>query len=95
MESTRKKPNEKKVVNFKYSSKRLALLDSVVKRKNIDRTTFITELLDSAIEDALFDRRDFFLSNEDFQALDKILSSPPRDLPQLKALLNKKPLWEK
>lgn len=95
MEAARKNSDEKKVVNFKYSAKRLSLLDTVIKGKNIDRTTFITELLDSAIENALLDRRNFLMNDEDIEKLDKILSSSPRDLPQLKALLKKKPLWEK
>lgn len=98
MESPRKTPkpkNEKKVVNFKYSIKRLALLDNVIKRKNTDRTTFITKLLDCAIEEALLDRRDFFLSDQDFEAFEKILNSPPRDIKTLKALFKEKAPWEK
>lgn len=92
---TSKPENEKKVVNFKYSIKRLALLDNVIKRKNTDRTTFITKLLDSAIEEALLDRRDFFLSDQDFEAFEKILNSPPRDIKTLKALFKEKAPWEK
>ncbi len=98
MESTGKRPkhkNEKKVVNFKYSVDRLALLDNVLKRKNTDRTTFITKLLDDAIEEMLLDRKDFFLNTQDFEAFEKMLSSPPRDIKALKALFKEKAPWEK
>lgn len=98
MEPTRKRPkheSEKKVVNFKYSIERLALLDTVLKRNNTDRTTFITKLIDSAIEEMLLDRKDFFLNNQDFETFEKILNAPPRDIKALKALFKEKAPWEK
>jgi uncharacterized protein (DUF1778 family) len=101
MESARKTPNEpkkssKKVVNLKYPVAKLALLDKAVKlHPNSDRTKYILDAVTRAVENDLLDRKDFFLSEKDFDAFEKMLSAPPRDLKTLKALFKEKAPWEK
>jgi len=43
-----------------------------------------------AVESDLLDRRDFFLSEEDFNAFEEILNALPQDLAKLETLLNEK-----
>ncbi len=101
MESTRNEPTErkkspKKVVNIKYPITRLALLDKAVKlHANSDRTKYIIEAVNRAVENDLLNRRDFFLNDRDFKEFEKILNSPPRDIKTLKALFKEKAPWEK
>jgi len=100
MESARKvtpkKQPQKKVVNFKYSVKSLALLDKAVKlHPNADRTSYIIEAINRAVENDLLDRRDFFLNDEDYDDFMKLLNAPPRDIKTLKALFKEKAPWEK
>ena len=47
------------------------------------------------LENDLLDRRDFFLSEEDFNAFEEILNAPSQDLTKLKAMLKEKAPWEK
>lgn len=87
---------KKRPINLKYPVDRLALLDRAVKlHPNSDRTKYIIDAVTKAVENDLFDRRDFFLSEEDFNAFEEILNSPPQDLTKLKTLLKEKAPWEK
>lgn len=101
MESARKIPEEKKIakkriVNIKYPVARLALLDKAVKlHANSDRTKYILDAVNQAVENDLLDRRDFFLSDQDFDAFEKALKTPPKDIKTLKALFKEKAPWEK
>ncbi|MBI2791145.1 MAG: DUF1778 domain-containing protein [Gammaproteobacteria bacterium] len=101
MDSARKIPKEaktssKKVVNLKYPITKLTLLDKAVKlHPNSDRTKYILDAVTRAVENDLLDRKDFFLNEKDFDAFEKMLNSPPRDIKTLKALFKEKAPWEK
>lgn len=100
MEYTRKGPEpklkNKQVVNLKYPVKSLALLDKAVKLyPNLDRTKYILDAVSRAVENDLLDRKDFFLNEQDFDAFEKMLNAPPRDIKVLKALFKEKAPWEK
>lgn len=101
MRSVRKKlakdpVTKKRPINLKYPVDRLLLLDRAVKlHPNSDRTSYIIEAVTKAVEHDLLDRRDFFLSEKDFNAFEEILNAPPQDLKKLKTLLKEKAPWEK
>lgn len=63
------------------------------------RNKTLTEfLLDSglnAAQDALADRRAFVVNDQQWDAFLAILDAPPADNPRLRALLARKPAWEK
>jgi uncharacterized protein (DUF1778 family) len=87
---------KRKMVNIKYPSKSLALLDKAVKLSHYsDRTKYILDAVNRAVENDLLDRRDFFLSEEDFQAFEKMLNAPPRSIKALQDLFKEKAPWEK
>jgi uncharacterized protein (DUF1778 family) len=87
---------KRKLVNLKYPVHSLALLDKAVKlHPNTDRTKYILDVVMPAVENDLFNRKDFFLNEKDFQAFQDILHSPPRNIETLKALFKEKAPWEK
>jgi len=91
-----KKEPQKRVVNVKYPLKNLVLLDKAVKlRPHSDRTSYIIEAVTQAVENDLLDRRDFFLSDNDFSAFKKVLDAPAQEIPLLKVLFKEKAPWEK
>ncbi|MCA9473678.1 MAG: DUF1778 domain-containing protein [Nitrospirales bacterium] len=73
-------------------------------RSLIDRACAITDktvtefVLDAACREAenmLLDRRLFDLDEKAYQAFIRALDAPTKPNPKLKALLRRKPLWEK
>lgn len=86
---------EKKVVNIKYPVKSLALLDKAVKlRPHCDRTSYVIEAVNNAVENDLYNRRNILLNEKDFDDFEKLLNSPPRDIKTIKALFKEKAPWE-
>lgn len=57
-------------------------------------TDFVLDAAKSAAEEALLDNRLFKLDKKDFTKFLDALESPPPTNSQLKALLNRRPLWE-
>ena len=100
MASKDKKPelrkSAKKVVNLKYPTASLNLLDKAVQlHPHSDRTKYIIDAVSKAVENDLLNRRNFFLNEQDFATFESILQSPARDIKTLKALFKEKAPWEK
>jgi uncharacterized protein (DUF1778 family) len=59
------------------------------------RTEFMLDSAHQPAIDAVLDQRLFVLDAEQYDAFVRVLDSPPPAGSQLRALLKKRPLWEK
>jgi uncharacterized protein (DUF1778 family) len=72
--------------------------DLIEKAAEVSGKTLTDFVLDSATQqaiDVLLDRRLFLLSPEKFAAFIRVLAKPPPAGPKLKALMKKRPLWDR
>jgi uncharacterized protein (DUF1778 family) len=87
-------PHDQKV-NVRMSSATKNLIDSAAAVTGKNRSDFITESARRHAVDVLLDQRLFVLSAEAFASFEKALDNPPLPNEKLKALLRRKPLWER
>lgn len=66
-----------------------------MKRTEPDCASCTTDTVTHAVENDLLDRRDFILSDQDFDAFKKMLDTPPKEIQVLKALFKEKAPWER
>jgi uncharacterized protein (DUF1778 family) len=71
------------------------LIDRAAKATGQTRTDFMLGTAKRAAEEALLDQRFFHLETAEYEAFLEALDAPPRDLPELRKLLNAPPPWEK
>lgn len=86
---------DRRHVSFRVPGATLDLLDRAAERTHQDRTSFV---LGAAVEKAgevLRDQTVFPLSDADYGRFVAALDDPPKVNERLKALMGKKPLWER
>jgi uncharacterized protein (DUF1778 family) len=82
-------------VNVRMSTRTKTLIDTAASMIGKTRSEFITESARQHAVDVLLDQRLFVLSPSDFAAFEEALDNPPPPNEKLKALLKRKPIWEK
>ncbi len=91
-----KRQVKNKTVNLRVNARCLEIIDRAAElQANSDRTKYILDAAYKAAENDLYNRVNFFLSEEAFNQIEEILNATPRDLPKLRALLNEKAPWKK
>lgn len=91
----KKKASKDTSLNIRVNTHERALLDKAAEYSGSDRSSLILDAAIKKAENILLDRRDFFLDEQDFDKFEKILSSKPRTIKELKALFKDKAPWEK
>ena len=81
-------------INIRVSPETLGLIDRAAKVFGKTRTDFILETMRKAAEDAILDQRNFFLDEHQWIEFNRMLNATPRDNPELRALLARKPAWQ-
>ncbi|MBS0290304.1 MAG: DUF1778 domain-containing protein [Proteobacteria bacterium] len=66
-----------------------------MKRPEPDCARCTINTVTHTLENDLLDRRDFFLSDQNFDAFKKMLNTPPKEIQVLKALFREKAPWER
>jgi uncharacterized protein (DUF1778 family) len=92
---SRGRRRETGAINLRVPERTRHLIDTAASVVGKSRTEF---MLDSARQhaiDVLLDQRLFVLDPEQYDAFVRVLDSPPPAGAKLKALMKKKPLWEK
>lgn len=85
-----------KTLNLRVSARCLEVIDRAASlQPNSDRTKYILDAAYKAAENDLYNRVNFFITDEEFVQLEDLLNAKPRDLPKLRALLNEKAPWKK
>lgn len=82
-------------VNVRMSTITRNLIDTAASLTGKTRSEFITESARQHAVDVLLDQRLFLLNEKDFAAFEEALDKPPVPNDQLKALLKRKPIWER
>ena len=92
------KPRRKrqaKNINLRVKPNTRSLIDRACAITDKTVTEFVLDAACREAEDVLLDRRLFDLDKKEFQAFLSALDAPTKPNPTLKALLSRKPLWEK
>ena len=82
-------------VDLRMSPAAKRTLQHAARATNKTLTEFLLDSGLNAAFDALADRRVFQLDEKRWKAFMKALDSPPRDNPELRKLLARKPVWER
>jgi uncharacterized protein (DUF1778 family) len=93
--ASRGRRRETGTINLRVPEKTRHLIDTAACVVGKSRTEF---MLDSARQhaiDVLLDQRLFVLDPEQYDAFVRVLDNPPPAGAKLKALMKKKPLWER
>lgn len=70
-------------------------IDAAAAVKNVNRTEFMLQAATAAAEEALLDQQLFSLDAEKWEKFQQALNAPLPKTSRMRALLRKKPAWEK
>ena len=88
-------PETKGTINLRIEARTRQLIDDAAAVLGKTRTEFMIESARAQAIDVLLDQRLFVLPSDQFDELLDILEKPPEPDPKLRALMQRKPLWEK
>lgn len=83
-----------KNINLRVKPQARALIDRACALTNKTVTEFVLDAVCREAEDVLLERQLFQLDTTKYRAFIAALDAPPGNIPRLKKLLNRKPLWE-
>jgi uncharacterized protein (DUF1778 family) len=92
-----KAPRERRrdTINLRVPEKTRHLIDSAAAAVGKSRTDFMLDSARDRAVDVLLDQRLFMLEPDAYDAFVRALDNPPPAGAKLKALMKKRPLWEK
>ncbi|WP_027369222.1 DUF1778 domain-containing protein [Desulfocurvibacter africanus] len=82
-------------INIRVAPEQRSLIDRAAALALKTRTDFILDAVTRAAEETILDQRLFQVSPEEFQAFQEALDRPAASNDRLRALLSRKPGWEK
>ena len=82
-------------LNIRVKPNARALIDRAAATLNKTVTDFVLDAACREAQDVLLDRNLFTLDSKTYQAFLTQLDAPTKSNPKLRALLNRKPLWER
>lgn len=88
------KAKRSEVVNMRIEPNQLDLIDTAASICGKSRSAFMLDAAYRAAEEALLDRRVFCLNDEQWEAFNKALDTPPRKNETLTQLLQTQAPWE-
>ena len=88
-------PEQKGSINLRIDPGTRQLIDEAAAVLGKTRTDFMVESARREAIDVLLDQRLFALSPERFEVFARALDNPPTPGPKLRALLARKPAWQK
>lgn len=80
--------------DIRWSDEQQALIRQAASIRHMNPTTFIRENAVQAAQQVLEDQVRFVLTEEQWNAVNKALSAPARNLPNLKELLSHEDAWD-
>jgi uncharacterized protein (DUF1778 family) len=87
--------NAKGSINLRIEAETRELIDRAAAIRGKTRTEFMIEAARREAIDAVLDQRLFVLNDKDFDTFVGLLENPPPPGPKLRALMRRKPAWEK
>jgi uncharacterized protein (DUF1778 family) len=92
---SRREARESGTINLRVPEKTRHLIDTAAAVAGKSRTEFMLGSARQRAIDVLLDQRLFLLDPDKYDAFVKVLDNPPAAGAKLKALMNKKRLWDK
>jgi uncharacterized protein (DUF1778 family) len=93
--ASRGRRRETGTINLRIPEKTRELIDTAAAVVGKSRTEFMLDSARQRAIDVVLDQRLFVLDPEQYDAFERALDNPPPAGAKLKALMKKKPLWEK
>jgi uncharacterized protein (DUF1778 family) len=81
-------------IDLRMTPQAKALLEQAAKARHKTLSEFVLDQSLSAAEETLADRRLFLLDDAQWAEFNRLLDTPPRDMPELRKLAAVKPRWE-
>lgn len=92
----RASPRETKTtISLRIDAEIRQLIDSAADALGKTRTEFMIDVAQRQATDVLLDKRLFALSGKQYDAFVSALDNPPEPGPKLRALLQRKPIWQR
>ena len=91
----RRTAQKNETIQIRTSADTKALINRAASLRGQNLSEFVLESARSRAEDTLLDQRLFILDPEAHEKLLKILDAPAKPSPRLRALLNRKPDWQR
>jgi uncharacterized protein (DUF1778 family) len=88
------KAKRSEVVNMRVEPNQLDLIDTAASLSGKSRSAFMLDAAYQAAEQALLERRLFLLNDEQWEAFNKALDTPPAKNEKLRQLLQAEAPWE-
>lgn len=85
--------SKKAPINMRVLPEQKALISKAADLLNMDRTTFILNVVCREAEEVLLNQRFFHLNDTDFQAFEQALTAPIPSPEKLQQLLSERPVW--
>ena len=82
-------------INLRIEARTRQLIDQAAATLGKTRTEFMIDAARAQAVDVLLDQRLFVLESDKFDTLVEILDNPPPPGPKLRALMKRKPIWER
>jgi uncharacterized protein (DUF1778 family) len=82
-------------INLRIETQTRRLIDDAAAVLGKTRTEFMVESARQAAIDVLLDQRLFILDPERYDTFVRVLDNPPAPGPKLRALLRRRPAWER
>lgn len=92
MKTAHPKPEERLSIRTDVQQK--LTLKLAAERRNTTISQFVLEVSLGEAERILEEERSLKVSKEDYEWLCRLMDEPPVDLPNLRAALQKKPVWD-
>lgn len=92
MKAANPKPEER--LSIRTCPKQKLTLKLAAERRNTTISQFVLEASLGEAERILDEERSVKISDEDYEWLCRLMDEPPVDLPNLRAALLKKPVWD-
>ena len=83
------------VIQIRASAETKAILNRAATLRGQKLSEFMLESARRQAEDTILDQRTFFLTPEDHDAFLAMLDAPAKPSKELRALLTRKPIWER
>lgn len=91
---TRSATRKDDVIQIRASASTKAILARAASLRGQKLSEFMLDSARREAEEAILDQRTFFLDADDHEKFLALLDSPPAPSPALKALMQRKPVWE-
>ena len=81
-------------INIRFPRDLLERTDAAAKQRGMSRNAYILETMTEKNDEVFLDKVLFELTEEQWDDVNRLLDSPPKENPGLVKLLSRKPCWE-